>query len=139
MALVATNTAPHQQITARVRIDGHTVATRPIGRAAHANTALPFQVILTTSPVPDTNHRENHLEAEVSRDSEVEVDVAFGPRGFAGPADVVARRYSVARVGRQLAVQTPGLPYHRFDFGQSTWVSQNVDGQLAERETSTRP
>jgi len=83
----------------------------------------------TNSPAP----RPATLFARVSRDAQVSVDVAFGPDADRGRADIFERRYVVARVGDGLAVQTPGLQYHRFDFGHVVWVRQDVEAHLAER------
>jgi hypothetical protein len=132
LPFVATSSGSQQIVVARVKIDGRTVVSQTLGRSAHAGMVMPFQVVLSTSPVNNAQPRHGRLVAEIARDSEVEVDVGLGPTTDQGRADVFERRYMVARTGRQLAVQTPGLQYHRFDFGHVTWVRQNVGDHLAE-------
>ena len=129
----ATNTEKLPVVVARVAINGRTVAKRVLDRNSHAGATTAFDVVLGTS-APSTNaSRPATLFARVSRDAQVSVDVAFGPDAESARADIFERRYVVARVGDGLAVQTPGLQYHRFDVGHVVWVRQNVEAHLAER------
>jgi hypothetical protein len=133
LPLIATSTASRQVVVARVKIDGRTVASQTLGRRVRSGVALPFDVVLSTRPARNTNAHDGRLVAQVVRDSEVEVDVAFGPTTRQDGADVFRRRFDVSRTGSRLSVQTPGLQYHRFDVGHVVWVRQNVVDHLAER------
>ena len=129
----ATNSEKLPVVVAQVAINGRTVATQVLDRSSHAGATTAFDVVLGTSATSARAPRPATLFARVSRDAQVSVDVAFGPDADRGRADIFERRYVVARVGDGLAVQTPGLQYHRFDFGHVVWVRQDVEAHLAER------
>ena len=134
LRFAATNTDSQRVIVAALKIDGRTVASQTLDQTARTGTVVPFEVVLDADASKRFGARPARLVANVGADSQVEVDVAFGPDIRRGRStDVFERRYFVTRAGRQLAVQTPGLQYHRFDFGHLIWVRQNVGVHLIER------
>ncbi|MDQ1477228.1 MAG: hypothetical protein QOE62_2457, partial [Actinomycetota bacterium] len=100
---------------------------------SHAGATVEFDVVLGPSAVRLTASGRPTLVAAVARDGEVRVDVGFGPDARLDHADVYERAYFVSRTDAGLAVQTPGLHYHRFVVDKVVWVRQNVGDHLAER------
>jgi hypothetical protein len=134
LRFAATSTGSQQFVVASVKLDGRTVATQTLAGAARAGSVVPFEVVLEPSGSSGAASRPGVLVAGVGDESQVQVDVSYGPDAHQGPSsDIFERRYFVARTERTLMVQTPGLQYHRFDFGHVVWASQNVGRQLIER------
>jgi len=128
-----TNTERLAFVIADVIIDGRTVATQILDRHSNTGASASFDVVLGTNTATLPTSRPGLLEARVGRDEQIAVDVEFGSDTQRGRADIFERRYFVTVIGAGLAVQMPGLQYHRFDFGHVVWVRQNVGGHLAER------
>jgi Dolichyl-phosphate-mannose-protein mannosyltransferase len=129
----ATNSGKLPVVVAAVEVNGRTVATQVLDRRSSAGTTASFEVVLATDPTRLTSPGRGVLVAAVAANAQVSVDVAFGPDPSRARADIFERRFFVARSGDGLAVQTPGLQYHRFDFGRVVWARENVGAHLAER------
>jgi len=129
-----TDTSGQRVIVASLKSRGRTIATATLDQNSRAGTVVPFEVTLgpnaTTLPAP----RHGLLVAQITDNAQVQVDIAFQSDVQGNQADIFERRYFVARFGNDLAVQTPGLQYHRFDFGRVIWVRQNVGTHLIERQ-----
>ncbi|MDQ1386483.1 MAG: hypothetical protein QOG65_3862, partial [Actinomycetota bacterium] len=133
LRFAATNVGPQPFVVATVTVDGRTVSTRTLATDSHAGATTQFDVVLGRGPVRLTSSARPTLVAAVTRDGEVRVDVGFGPDARRDHADVYERAYFVSRTVAGLAVQTPGLHYHRFVVDKVVWVRQNVGEHLAER------
>jgi hypothetical protein len=130
----ATATARQPVVVASVSIGGRTVASRTLNRVARPGEVLPFEVVLETNGADQSASRPDRLLVNIAAGGQVAVDVAFGPDGRRGPTtDIFERRYFVTRRGRDLAVQVPGLQYHRFNIGRVAWFPQDVGARLGER------
>jgi hypothetical protein len=128
----ATNPAGQPLVIATLKIDGHTVATQTLDRHSSIGATLPFAVVLTSGgdlPAP----RNGLLAARIDHDAQVAVDVAFARDASLSNADVYSRRYFVSHAGDDLALQTPGLQYHRYDFGRVVWIREAVGSRLREQ------
>jgi hypothetical protein len=128
-----TNKESQPFVVATVWVDGRMVATRTLATRSRAGATAAFDVVLGPAPVRLTSARPDTLVAQVARDGEVRVDVAFGPDARRDHADVYERAYFVTSTRGGLEVQTPGLQYHRFAIDRVVWVRQNVGARLAER------
>jgi hypothetical protein len=128
-----TNPAGQPFVVASLYVDGHRVSTQVVDRASHSGAVLPIDVALAADRSDLPAPRPGLLAAAVEHDGQVEVRVAFGPGPGPEHSDIYARRYDVARDGSDLLVQTPGLQYHRYDFGSVVWVRENVNARLRER------
>jgi hypothetical protein len=133
LRFTATNPGAQPYVVASVSVDGGPVAARTLATRSRAGATVAFDVVLGPGPVNLTAARPDTLSARVARAGEVRVDVAFGPDARREHDDVYARVYYVSRSGDRLAVQTPGLNYHRFIVDRVVWVRQNVGAQLSER------
>jgi hypothetical protein len=129
----ATNTGTEPFVVASLKIDGRTVATQTVDRVSHAGVSEHFDVALGTNTADLPPSRTGLLVVRVTHDETVQVDIAFGPDARPDRADIFERRYFVTLTGPDLAVQTPGLQYHRFNFGRVVWARQNVEMHLVER------
>ncbi len=129
----ARNTHDEPVVVASVQVNGRNVATQTLRRNSRVGEAAPFEVVLGSSTASLPVSRPGVLVARVGGNGQVRVDVAFGANARRDQADVFERRYFVARTGQELAVQTPGIQYHRFEPGYVVWARQNVGANLEER------
>jgi hypothetical protein len=129
-----TNAGRWPVVVASVRMDGRMIATQTLDHGSRRGAMSSFDVVLCASTAHLPAPRRGVLVAVVAADQQVDVDVAFGPDERSGnQSDIYERRYYVSPLGTVIAVQTPGLQFHRFDMGHVVWVRQNVAEQLAER------
>jgi hypothetical protein len=129
----ATNTEDRLFAVASVKIDGRTVASQTLDRDSHSGATEHFSVELSVPGASVPRPQPGLLVARVANDGQIQIGIDFGADDRPDRGDVFERRYFVARTGGRLAVQTPGLQYHRFDFGHVVWVRQNVGAHLVEQ------
>ena len=132
----ARNTTKFPVVVAYLQVNGRTVAKQTLARRSSPGAVASFGVVLGADPATLPAEGPRRLVASVARDAQISVGVAFGPDADPAWADTFERRFYVSRGGAGLAVQTPGLQYHRFDFGHVVWVRQNVEANLAEHALS---
>ena len=121
-------------VSVAVVVDGHALATQTLSRNSRRGATASFDVVIGAPTAELPSPATGTLVARVAHDGQVAVDVAFGPHDRGDRrADVYSRRYFVAAHPDTLAVQLPGLQYHRFDFGKTLWIRENVDATLTER------
>jgi hypothetical protein len=135
LPFVAVSSTDQPVVVAYVKVGDDLVAAQTLDAASQRGRRHPFRVTLLAPDAPAPPPRDGELVVRVPQDTTVSVGVAFGPDADLAHADLWERRYYVAvRPGPpdQIAVQTPGLHYHRYLVHGEVWARENVESHLAE-------
>jgi hypothetical protein len=135
LPFVAVSSTDAPVVVAYVKVGGTTIDTQTLDSTSRSGRRHQFRVTLLAPDAPAPAARDGDLVARVTEDTTVQVGVGFGPDTDLDRADVWERRYYVAvQPGSpdRIAVQTPGLHFHRYDLHGEVWVRENVGSHLAE-------
>jgi hypothetical protein len=127
------NTSGAKTVLAAVQIDDRTVASQTVATDSHKGAGTTLDVALVAPGATPPAPGPGLLIAHVADDTTVHVVAGFGPDENIDNADLVERRYYVARRGDDLAVQQPGQQYHLYRVHGDVWAAQDVDANLHER------
>ncbi len=129
----ATNTTGAPVVAASLRIDGRTVAHSIIEKHSKTGDIVSFDVVLGGRDSVLPRPADHELVGRIMNAGQFEVTVAFGQTRQDNPqSDEYDRRYLVSTTKHGLAIQAPGLQYHRYTFGHIVWARENVNEHLSE-------